>query len=118
MKARITVGASVIELEGEPEQISKAILRLNGGAAVGTPRRRALKAGLWELLGQGFFLRPRALADIREELAGKGVAFGASSLYPALYKDFLTAGLVRKQGRRGNYLYYCKPQALEVARRR
>lgn len=112
LKARITVGASVIELEGEAEAISDAIIKINTGAAASAPRRRELKAGLRALFTEGFFLRPKALHEIRDALLGRQVAFGNSSLFPAIYKEYLRPGLLAKHGSRGNYRYYCRPAAL------
>jgi hypothetical protein len=112
MKARVTIGASVVELEGEPEEISAAILKLNTSSG-NSGRHRALKSGLREIYKEGYFLRPKALWQIREELVKRQVGFGQTSLFPALYKEFLQNNLLGRQGKRGNFRYYCKPEDLK-----
>ena len=105
VRAKVRLKNGAVEFEGSPEAVSAAIKRLDSDSVAPAPRG-SLKSALSELVGGGFFGKPRTLSEIKSELHARRVHYSPSSLYPVLYKSFLKTGAVSHEGARGSFKYY------------
>lgn len=91
-KATVTTGKGLkVVVEGSPEDVQSIIRQLGGGSGRGKKALRvaAAKGGkrlptatdaILELKEEGFFDKPKALADIKEKLADQGMIYPLTSL--------------------------------------
>jgi|SRR5208282_2223830 len=101
-KATITNDKGLkIVVEGSPEEVQKIVEQMHGGAR-GTKKqtRSPAKTGkrlptatdaILELSAEGFFDKPKALADIKQKLASQGM------IYPITSLSAVVLGIVRRR---------------------
>ena len=107
-KATITNDKGLkIVVEGSPEEVQEIIRQASGGTARGGSASRAQKVtkaaakavkrlpsatdAIQELNEEGFFDKPKGLADIKQKLADQGM------IYPVTTLSGVVLGLVRRR---------------------
>jgi hypothetical protein len=96
-KATITNDKGLkIVVEGSPEEVQNIVEQMGGGAGRAKKRARShAKPGkrlatatdaILELNEEGFFDKPKALADVKEKLASQGMIYPITSLSPVVLR--------------------------------
>ncbi|MBZ5703541.1 MAG: hypothetical protein LAN84_17050 [Acidobacteriia bacterium] len=101
-KATITTDKGLkVVVEGSQEEVQNIVRQLGGGSGHGKkPSRQVEKTGkrlpsatdaILELKEEGFFDKPKALAEVKDKLASQGM------IYPLTSLSGVVLGLVRRR---------------------
>ncbi|MDJ0269838.1 MAG: hypothetical protein NXY59_04695 [Aigarchaeota archaeon] len=120
IKVRITIGNTTVEVEAPPDQLEEAVrnvvaaIKAAGIAAQSEqpqliPERKEQRAVtcrriVEELLGEGWFSKPRSLGEVASELARRGFSYDRTAIAHVLL-DMVREGLMRREGEARSYLY-------------
>lgn len=102
VKATITTGSGLkVVVEGSREEVQNIVRQLGGGSGRGKKAsRQVAKIGkrlpsatdaILELKEEGFFDKPKALAEVKDKLASQGM------IYPLTSLSGVVLGLVRRR---------------------
>ncbi len=119
IKVRITIGNTTVEVEAPPDQLEEAVrnvvsaIKAAGIAAQSEQpqiaerkeqRAMTCRRIVEELLGEGWFSKPRSLGEVASELARRGFSYDRTAIAHVLL-DMVREGIMRREGEARSYLY-------------
>jgi hypothetical protein len=119
-------GLGNLQIEGDEKSISEILERLRVSALHTKKTSRPFETGgqankiyshtisgqIQRLIDDSFFKRPKSLKEIIKELERLGFNYPASSVSPVLLNSFIRKSRLKRNGKKGGYVYYVNQESV------